>query len=129
MSALAENAFVRFALVGIVNTIVGLAVIAAASRAFGAGQYLANSFGLLAGIGVGYQLNRRWTFASRQRASVTAPRYLLAFMGAYAANFAVLFASLRWLPLDPLIAQAGALVAYSVIFYLLCRHAVFAHNR
>ncbi|MGQ0384617.1 MAG: GtrA family protein [Gammaproteobacteria bacterium] len=129
MSAGPAPSIVRFGLVGLVNTAVGLAVIAMASRLLGAGEYLANACGLVAGIVVGYQLNRHWTFASPERAVVTAPRYVLAFAGAYATNLAVLAAGLRWLSLDPLFAQAAALVTYSGVFYLLCRHAVFREAR
>lgn len=129
MTAGGRQSFLRFVAVGLVNTGVGFATIAIASLVLEAGPYLANALGFAAGILVGYQLNRRWVFASSRSALVTAPRYLLVFAVCYAVNVGVL----RWLlgvpALHPLLAQAVAIGSYSTVFYLLCRFAVFADGR
>ena len=70
-------------------------------------------------------LNRSWTFGDRRRATITAPRYVIAFGISYGANLAVLAAGLHLLSLPATLAQAVALPTYSVVFYLLCRHFVF----
>lgn len=128
MTAWRAHPAFRFCVVGLVNTVAGLVVIVFAAEAFGAEAYFSNAAGLLAGIVIGYQLNRHWTFASQERASVTAPRYLLAFAGAYMTNIAVLTAGLSWFTIQPLIAHATALLAYSIVFYLLCRRVVFRNK-
>lgn len=117
-------AFLRFAAVGIVNTIVGLATVLAASTWLGANAFFANGGGLLAGFIVGYHLNRLWTFRSSRAVTMTAPRYLFAFALAYSINLAILAFALR-IGLHPILAQGAALAGYSLAFFLLCRVIVF----
>lgn len=117
-------AFLRFVAVGIVNTIVGLAMVLATSTLLGANAFIANGVGLLAGFIFGYQLNRLWTFRSSRAVAMTAPRYLLAFALAYSVNLAILTIALR-VGLHPILAQGAALAGYSLAFFLLCRVIVF----
>ena len=77
------------------------------------------------GIGIGYELNRRWTFDSSRSVLITAPRYLLVFVVSYAINVSVLAAALRWPGIPLMAAQAAAIAAYSLAFYFLCRLVVF----
>jgi len=125
MIAMGAHPAVRFAAVGAINTIAGLTAIVLAARLFGAGTYVANAAGLLVGIIIGHELNRRWTFSSLQRRSSTAPRYVLAFAASYLANLAVLVAAQEWLATHPMLGQAAALASYSTVFYLACRFFVF----
>lgn len=124
MTRAGRFAFLRFAAVGIVNTIFGLATVLAASAWLGANAFIANGAGLLAGFIVGYQLNRLWTFRSSRAVAMTAPRYLFAFALAYSINLAILAVALR-LGLHPILAQGAALAGYSLAFFLLCRVIVF----
>jgi putative flippase GtrA len=117
-------AFLRFVAVGIVNTIIGLATVLAASTWLGANAFIANGAGLMAGFIVGYQLNRLWTFRSSRAVAMTAPRYLFAFALAYSINLAILAFALR-VGLHPILAQGAALAGYSLAFFLLCRVIVF----
>ena len=115
----------RFIAVGLLNTAVGLATVLIAGQVFGVGAFAANAIGLATGFVVGYQVNRLWTFSSTASIAMTAPRYLLAFAIAYALNSAILAGLLRLSLLPTIFAQAVALSAYSLAFYLLCRRAVF----
>lgn len=124
MTRAGRFAFLRFVAVGIVNTIVGLATVLAASTWLGANAFSANGAGLLTGFIVGYQLNRLWTFRNSRAVKITAPRYLLAFALAYAINLAILAFALR-AGLHPVLAQGAALAGYSLAFFLLCRVMVF----
>jgi len=124
MTPAGRHAFLRFVTVGIVNTVVGLATVLAASEWLGATAFVANGAGLLAGFFLGYQLNRLWTFRSSRAVAMTAPRYLLAFALAYSINLAILAFALRT-GLHPVLAQGVALAAYSLAFFLLCRVIVF----
>ncbi len=124
MTATERLAFLRFVAVGIVNTVVGLATVLAASAWFGANAFVANAAGLLAGFIIGYQLNRLWTFRSARAVAMTAPRYLLAFGLSYSFNLVLLAFALR-AGMHPILAQGVALVAYSLAFFLLCRLMVF----
>jgi len=124
MTPAGRHAFLRFITVGIVNTVVGLVTVLAASEWLGATAFIANGAGLLAGFVLGYQLNRLWTFRSSRAVSITAPRYLLAFALSYSINLAILAFGLS-AGLHQVVAQAAALAAYSLAFFFLCRVIVF----
>lgn len=128
MTSADQQAFVRFVAVGVLNTIVGLATVVAASEWLGANAFFANAAGLMAGFVLGYQLNRLWTFRSARVVSTTAPRYFFAFVLSYLVNLAVLALALR-AGLHPILAQGAALAAYSLIFFVLCRVMVFSVAR
>ncbi len=129
MSLGEPKTLMRFAAVGAVNTIVGLAAVVVATRALGLNDYLANGIGFAAGMVVGYLLNRLWTFGSDDGVARTGLRYAFAFLVSYAANLAILSILLSAEPVDPIVAQAAALAGYSLVFYLLCWKIVFARSR
>ena len=116
--------FLRFVAVGLINTIVGFAIVIAAIEWLGANAFVANGAGLATGFVVGFLLNRAWTFRSDRTIAATAPRYLLAFALAYSINLGLLALALR-AGLHPWLAQGVALATYSVAFYCLCRFSVF----
>jgi putative flippase GtrA len=107
----------RYALVGMVNTLVGLLVIYAAKWVAGLPDLPANLLGYLAGFAVSYALNARWTFAFRGRHGVAAPRFVLVILVAYLANIATVYAALG-LAINSYIAQAAGMVPYAVVGYL-----------
>lgn len=115
----------RFVLTGVLNTVAGLAVIVLTRDFVGLSDYAANAAGYAVGLGLGFALNRSWTFEDRQRVTRTAPRYALAFALSYAANVAVLHVCLQMLALDRNLAQIAALATYSATFFVLCRRLVF----
>jgi putative flippase GtrA len=115
----------RFVITGVANTAVGFTTIFVCAELLGWSPYLANAAGYAVGLAFGFVLNRSWTFGDRRHATVTAPRYVIAFGVSYGANLAMLAAGLRLLSLPPILAQAAALATYSLIFYLLCRYFVF----
>lgn len=60
-------AFIRFCSVGVLNTLIGLAIIFGLMR-FGGVQYvLANAIGYAIGMMLSFALNRSWTFAHKVR--------------------------------------------------------------
>lgn len=118
-------ALARFALVGVINTAVGFALILLGLR-LGLGDYAANALGYGLGLGVSYALNRSWTFRA-----VNAPswaefgRFAASFVLAYGANLSVLvLGRAAGLAGQPLLHLAG-LGLYSVLFYVLSRTIVF----
>jgi putative flippase GtrA len=124
MTSADQLAFLRFGTVGVLNTIVGLATVVVASEWLGANAFIANAAGLLSGFVLGYQLNRLWTFRGSRSVSMTAPRYVLAFVFSYSVNLGILALGLR-AGLHQILAQGAALAAYSLIFFVLCRVMVF----
>ncbi|SFF85920.1 Putative flippase GtrA (transmembrane translocase of bactoprenol-linked glucose) [Novosphingobium sp. CF614] len=116
---------VRFGLVGLANTLVGLAIIAVLLRA-GAGDYLANAASYSIGLCLSFVLNRAWTFGQRGPvAGIEARRFVIVFVLSYGANLAVL-TLMRGIGFgESLIGQGAGMVVYSVCFFLLSRRYVF----
>lgn len=113
-----RRAFLKFCLVGVLNTAVNYGVFAVllACRA----HYLAaSSSGFLAGVITSYTINRRWTFAVQNQANWReASRYLLVNLMALAANAAVMAVSVEWFRLPARIAWGAAIgVSLNVNFF------------
>lgn len=108
---------VRFAIVGLANTLLGLCVIYAVKWETGAGDLEANLLGYLAGLCSSYFLNARWTFAFHGRHRSALPRFMLTLLAAYLANLATVYAALG-LSINSYLAQAAGIVPYTVIGYL-----------
>lgn len=115
----------RFGLVGLANTGIGVAVILSLQALTPAGPYLANAGGYAVGLVVSFLGNRSWTFRAGDGAvTPQALRFLGSFALAYGFNIAVLAGGLA-AGLPPLLAQLPAIAAYSAAFFLLGRYWVF----
>lgn len=120
---------VRFGVVGVVNTLVGLAVIYLAMAALRFDDVAANVLGYAVGLAVGFALNRRWTFAHAGRVLPTALRFAVAFVVSYVLNLATMLLLRDHFGVDPYIAQAAGVPPYTIAFFLLSRYFVFRGPR
>lgn len=113
----------KFGLVGIANTALGLSVILVCMYVFGFPPVIANVIGYAAGLCLSFYGNSRWTFrhGTSRHSGV---RFLLAFGISYLANLAILLGALR-LGLSPLVAQILAVMTYTAIFFVLSKFFVF----
>lgn len=119
----------RFGAVGVLNTALGYSVILA-GLLLGLGDLISNATGYAAGLGLGFVLNRRFTFSDRRAVSASMiRRYAATFAVAYGANLVILFAArAQGLVDNPLVHLAG-IVVYSVIFYIGSARFVFVDRR
>ena len=117
--------FVSFGSVGLINTLIGYAVILFVGLVLGTDAYFANACGYAVGLLISFALNRRYTFSSRQAILPGLARFLAAFAPSYALNLAVLYLGVQWLTLPEALAQAAAITTYTLVFFLLCRFIVF----
>lgn len=117
--------FVRYCLVGLVNTAVGLSLIYACMLFFNLPPGISNAIGFAVGVCVSYVLNKRFTFKS----SAPAGRSFAMFAGVvavgYAANLALVLFAVHTAGLNPYLAQPLGLSVYIVIVFLGSRYAVF----
>lgn len=114
----------RFAAVGVVNTVVGLAFIYSA-RALGLGEVSANATGYAIGVVLSFGLNRRWTFGDRGPLMPNALKFSALLLVAWLANLAALLGLMRF-GMAAALAQAVAVLTYALVSYLGCRWWVFA---
>jgi putative flippase GtrA len=116
----------RFAVVGMLNTVAGLAVIFSA-RALGLDEVPANATGYAVGLMLSFTLNRRWTFRHRGPLLALASRFAVVTLVAWLVNLAVLLGLLH-LGVAAVLAQTGAVLSYTVFSYLGYRWWAFANN-
>lgn len=117
--------FIRFIVVGVLNTAAGLAVIFAAKAFLGWGDLLANVAGYGVGLIASFALNRAWTFRDRGRIRPALLRFVAAFAVAYAANLATVFGLRDGFAIDSYLAQAAGIVPYTLLFFAASRLFVF----
>jgi putative flippase GtrA len=115
----------RFAIVGLANTVLGLAIIFACKALLGMPDALANFVGYATALLLGFSLNRRWTFAYDGSSATAFIRYLLVLACAYAANLATVVASISLLGIDSYLAQAAGIAPYTLTNYLGSRLFAF----
>ncbi len=118
----------RFALVGIANTLIGLAVIFAAKGLVGAGDIAANATGYGVGLVVSFLLNRSWTFSHDGEMLAAALRFLAAFAVGYAMNLATVLGLVHALGINAYLAQVLGVPPYAMTFFLLSKHFAFRRN-
>lgn len=109
--------FIKFLIVGALNTAIGLSAIYALMFFWGIDPFLSNLTGYLFGIMVGYRLNRFWTFSARQGSRWSLLSYFMVASASYAVNIIVVFLSIK-LNADPYLAQLAGIGSYTILAYV-----------
>lgn len=118
----------RYGLVGLANTGLGLTVILAVKFLLHAPPILANACGYGVGIVASFLLNRGFVFRSQAKVGAAGLRYGLSVAFAYGINLFVLILAEKGLPQTPLFQacdQLFAMGAYTISLYLLSRSFFF----
>lgn len=117
--------FSRFVLAGAVNTLVSYVIFILLWGIAHWSAEMANLVSYIVGLCVSFFLNRFFVFKTDTRiSSATAIRFLLAFAGACALNLGVLMALIK-MGGQPEYAQIGAMVVYTLVFYVLNKRLVW----
>jgi putative flippase GtrA len=122
----------RFGVVGLLNTVLGLAIIFAAKAFLGFGDLAANLLGYGLGLVCSFLLNRHWTFRHEGRALGALGafgRFGIAFAVAYVVNLVTVFGLRDAMAVNSYLAQAGGVIPYTIAFYLLSAYYVFPARR
>ncbi len=108
--------FIRFGIVGVLNTAVQFVVFSALFRLFSLPMLLASGIGYLAGIVNSYLLNRVWTFeVSNQRRTSEFMRFVAVNLVAMGVNLGVLKILVESRDLVPEVAQVLAIGSSLVV--------------
>jgi putative flippase GtrA len=118
---------IRFGAVGLLNTVVGFSVILVCISMFGMNDFVANALGYAVGLTVSFYGNRYWTFGDHGPWRRSALRFLAVFAAAYLVNLVALVLVRDGLAVDSRLAQAAAVVAYAVTFFVGSRSFAFDH--
>lgn len=128
MKLINARSAIRFGIVGIANTFVGLGVIYSTKFFLGFGDVLANATGYGVGIVVSYTLNRRWTFGYSRAVLPSFLRFLGVLAIAYFLNLFTVLAAIR-LGTNSYLAQALGVPPYTLFSYLASRYFVFSNRQ
>jgi putative flippase GtrA len=112
------GAAIRFAVVGLSNTLIGVLVIYLAWRLWGWPDWAANAIGYAIGFVWSFGLNRRWTFQARNRLGPSFVRYALVCALAFGANLTVMLWARRWLGDGTFAPHLIGACVYTVIAFL-----------
>lgn len=119
-----DNSLMKFAAVGLANTLLGLGVIYAAKWFLHFGDLAANLVGYGIGVAFSFVFNKRWTFGHFGNNTSAFFRFLAVLLFAYLVNLMTVIGALR-LGVNGFIAQALGVVPYAVLSYLGSKHFVF----
>lgn len=112
-----KYSFIRFLLVGVINTCVGLGVIYTLKYFFDVNDVAANAGGYSVGLVVSFILNSKWTFNYKGDIAPAVIRFILVFIVAYSANLLVVLAAINIFTVNSYIAQALGIPVYTLTFY------------
>ena len=116
----------RFGMVGLVNTAIGLNTIYAVMFFFKVGPGIANVVGYAIGLTVSFLLNRAWTFSNKRPIALVLPKYLLVAAICYLLNLGAVLTAISYFSANPYLAQLLGVSIYTVCMFLSCRWFVFA---
>ncbi len=115
----------RFVVVGVLNTLVGLAVIYGCKYFLGLGDVAANVAGYAVGLTVSFVLNSSWTFGYTGPKLAAAARFLGVFAVSYGVNLGTVMGLIHLAGMNSYLAQAAGMPVYTICFYLLSRSYAF----
>ena len=119
-----RTTILRFLLVGVGNTLVGLGLIFGAKGILGVGDVAANAFGYSVGVAISFTLNRAWTFQHGGSVSKSFKLFLLVQAIAYLANLLCVMLLIDS-SVNAYLAQALGIAPYTMVSYLGSRYLVF----
>jgi putative flippase GtrA len=115
----------RFGLVGLANTVVGLLAIYATIYFFQFGPLVANASGYAIGLILSFILNRIWTFQSNRSLDNVLPLYFLVAAVSYLLNFLAIYFANKFYNVNPYAVQVLGMGIYTTVMFSGCKWLVF----
>jgi putative flippase GtrA len=117
--------FLKFALVGVSNTLLTLLVYTFLLKVVGMWYLAASAIGFIAGATNGFLLNRRWTFREHVGDALTPVRWAVVQTCGLAVNEGMLYVLVNDANLDKVLAQVAATVIVTITTFLANRAWTF----
>lgn len=127
--SLLDLSSVRFLIVGLANTSVGLLIIYLGKWLMGLDDIAANMVGYSCGLILSFVLNKRWSFRYSGSSGPALFRFFLVILVAYLLNLGLTLVAINSLGINSYFAQALGVVPYTVITYFGSRYYVFPDSR
>ncbi|WP_242166938.1 MULTISPECIES: GtrA family protein [unclassified Pseudomonas] len=116
---------IKYALTGVINTLVGYGVFWILFTQFNLKAEYANAIGYGIALIFAFGLNKVFVFNQSTFHHGMIPRFIVAFLAAFLINQVVLIGLHRFLGVRAEIAQIVAMATYTVLFYILNKRYVF----
>src|ERR1700676_2567203 len=117
--------FIKFATVGISNTLLSFAVYTLLLKVFGVWYIAASAIGFIAGATNGFLWNRAWTFRGHVGDALTPVRWMVVQGTGLFANLGLIYMFVSGAGLDKLLGQACATAIVTVLTFLANRAWTF----
>jgi putative flippase GtrA len=118
--------FIRYLLIGFINTLLGVGVILGA-REF-CSEIASNAIGYLIVVPLSFLLHREFSFRDKGEKLSAFARYLPTILAGYGSNVAALTAALK-AGINPYFSQLAAISTYVLVTFFLQRTFVFHSHR
>ena len=116
---------IKFGIVGVSNTFLTAGVIWILMKVFHCSDYISNFIGYIIGLANSFIWNRKWTFESKTKVSVTVFKFIVTFAISYAVQLGNLYALLHLTHIDPYYCQLLSIVVYTGINFILNKYYTF----
>jgi len=116
--------FLKYLLVGIINTIVGYGIIFFLMFV-GVSPEISNIVGYAVGISVSYVLNKIYTFQSKAHPKKEFPKFVLSLLASYTLNFLTLVLCIHILKINPYISQIISGAVYTLSGFVFLKYFAF----
>ena len=117
--------FIKFGLVGVTNTLITAFVIWILLKGFHYSDYISNFIGYIIGLTNSFIWNRKWTFESKTKLSVTIFKFIVTFAISYLFQLGNLYLLLHFTSIEHYICQLISIVVYTCINFALNKYYTF----
>jgi putative flippase GtrA len=119
--------FVKYCIVGLGNTAIGLGLIYLAMGVFGLSPALSNFTGFAIAFIVSFSVNRAWTFQSNAHLGRSLAVFAAVCAGGYLLNLGAMLTAIHFAGVNAYFAQLFGVVTYAAFVFLGSRFLVFRH--
>lgn len=120
--------FFKFGVVGVVNTLITIALIWAMLHWLKVDVYKANIVGYVAGLINSFIWNRKWTFRSKESVKSSLTKFLLIFVISYFTQLGVLYLLLHVTSLNDFVSQLVSMIIYVIMNFFLNKNYAFKNK-
>ncbi len=120
-----KHSTIKFASVGIINTLLSIAIIFTLKYFANASDVLSNAFGYLSGLTCSFILNKSWTFEHSETTWSALPKFLLVFGVSYLINIFTVLIFIK-MGVNDYYAQLTGIPLYSITFYFGSKYFAFS---
>lgn len=117
--------FVKFAIIGISNTLLTAITIWVALKVFGFSDYFSNIIGYIVGLINSFIWNRKWTFKSSSKVRDTLFKFIVTFAVSYLFQLGNLYLLLNFTYIDPFLCQLLSIGVYTCFNFVLNKYYTF----